>query len=81
VNSLVQKACVEGSHLDDREYTLVIQAGVEYLDDFTMVSATKLQAWTGIPGGKIQLLYRKAKCLMEEFHWRNHREIEEIWEI
>jgi hypothetical protein len=81
VNGLVQKACVKGSHLDDREYALIIQAGVEYLDDFTMVSATELQAWTGISGGKIRLLYRKAKRLMEEFHWRNRREIEEIWEI
>jgi hypothetical protein len=81
VNGFVQKAYVEGSHLDDRECALVIQAGVEYLDDFTMVSATKLQAWTGISGGKIRLLYRKAKRLMEEFHWRNRREIAEIWEI
>lgn len=81
MNKFVQKSCAEGDHLTEREYALVMQAGVEYLDDFIMASATQLQAWTGIPGGKIQLLYRKAKILMRRFHWGNHREIEEICEI
>jgi hypothetical protein len=81
VNNLVQNTHLSGTLLDERECSLVLQAGIEFLDDFMMVSAAKLHAWTGIPLDRIRLLYRKVEVLIAEFHTRNRREIDEIWEM
>ena len=67
--------------LNANEYQLVIEAGVENLDDFNLMSETQLQSWTGISMAKVQELYREARWLVEEFHVGKKREIEEIREF
>lgn len=67
--------------MNTREYNLVIQAGIEFLDDFTLMSAAQLHAWTGIPLTKIQELYGEAKRALDDFHAEKKEEIEEICEF
>jgi hypothetical protein len=77
---LMSERCPVGQALENYEYDLVRSNGVEYLDDFTLVSAWKLQLWTRIPMDKIQALYTCAEVMIKEFHGRKKREIEEIRE-
>lgn len=66
--------------LENYEYDLVRSSGIEYLDDFTLVSAWKLQLWTSIPMDKIRALYTCAEVMIKEFHDRKEKEIGEIQE-
>jgi len=64
--------------LNDHERQLVMNNGIEYIDDFTLVSAPKLHAWTKVPMEKIQALYISAEAMIKEFHAEKKIEIEEI---
>ena len=77
----MNKALSEEHALEDHEYKLVLSSGIEYLDDFTLVSAAKLHTWTCIPTGKICRLYRCAEAMIREFHAGKEKEIKEIWEF
>jgi hypothetical protein len=73
---------LSGEHvLKDHEYKLVLSSGIEYLDDFTLVSAAKLHTWTYIPMEKIHRLYGCAEAMIREFHAGKEKEIMEIWEF
>lgn len=67
--------------LDNHECELVMTNGIEYIDDFTLVSGTKIHAWTKIPMEKIQALYVSAEAMIKEFHTEKKIEIEEIQEF
>jgi hypothetical protein len=70
-----------GQALEYHEYDLLRSSGMEYIDDFTLVSARKLQHWTNIPADKIRALYRCAEMMIREFHGKKIEEIEEIREF
>jgi hypothetical protein len=78
---LMSKRFPVGQALENYEYDLVRSNGIEYLDDFTLVSTWKLQFWTSIPMEKIRALYTCAEVMIKEFHDRKEKEIKEIWEI
>jgi hypothetical protein len=67
--------------LEDHEYKSVMSNGIEYLDDFTLVSAAKLHTWTCIPMGKIRTLYGCAETMIRDFHAGKEEEIKEIQEF
>lgn len=67
-------SCVLSKH----EYDLVDGVGIEYLDDFTLMTATQLHSWTGIPLAKIRELYKAAKQMIHEFHAEKEEEIKDI---
>jgi hypothetical protein len=50
----------------------------EPLDDFTLITATQLHSWTGIPIAKIRALYKAAKQMICEFHAEMEEDIEDI---
>jgi hypothetical protein len=74
----LDKTHSSGCVLNKHEYDLVVSAGIEYLDDFTLMTASQLHSWTGIPIPKIQELYKAAKQMMHEFHAEKEEEIEDI---
>lgn len=76
----MSERCPVEQMLENYEYDLVRSNGIEYLDDFMLVSAWKLQLWTGILRNKIHTLYMCVKVMIEEFHNRKEKEIEEIQE-
>lgn len=67
--------------LDGQEYELVSSSGIEYIDDFTLVSKAKLHTWTRVPPEKIHTLYGSAEVMIRDFHAEKKGEIEEILEF
>lgn len=71
----------EHGALEDHEYKSLLSSGIEYLDDFTLMSAAKLHTWTCIPMEKLRRLYGCAEAMIREFHAGKEKEIKEIWEF
>ena len=74
----LDKTCSSSCVLNKHEYDLVVGIRIEYIDDFTLMTATQLHSWTGIPMAKIRELYKAANEMIHEFHAEKEEEIKDI---
>ena len=70
-----------GGILEDDEYSLILKAGIDHLDDLAIIPAHLLRLWTGISWPKIRMLYQEVGHRIAAFHVEKKGEIDEVVEF